>query len=493
MTIDRSAPVPIYYQLKRIIQAHIEQGILQPGDRLPTEQELCEQYGISRSPVRHALNELTYEGVITRRPALGTFVAAQPAAEHQTETPIHTIGTDTRWMTLLRRAAVVWNAEHPDRPLRLETEVIAHGNLYARLNAAVGDGTAPDVGMLDCVWIAEFAQAGYLFPLEALDAAWSRQAYAADLYAASREANTFAGQLYGVQFEADVSLLWYRKDWFEQEGLVAPADWEALLKVARHFKRPEVAARYGIGSAALAFPGGPVGGEATVYSLMPFIWSAGGKVFDEGTVALDSHATHEALAFLRGLVRESLVPADVTAFTWDAAPRLFAGGKVPMALGGSYEVNAMIEWADWDREAFCRHVGCTPIPAAPRREPAVTLGGMSCGIFRQSRHPELAMGLLETAMRPDLMLDFCRLTWQQTPRVSFARYFGATAEAFLSHTARMLALARARPALPEYAKVSRQIQHMIEAVLTTDRAIPEIVARTSEFISVISDVPCHTK
>jgi ABC-type glycerol-3-phosphate transport system substrate-binding protein len=223
--------------------------------------------------------------------------------------------------------------------------------------------------------------------------------------------------------------------------------------------------------------------------LLPFIWSAGGRVFENGGVSLNSTSTHEGLHFLRTLVQNNLSPAEVTKYTWDETPRLFAQGQYPMTFGGSYEVNVITEWADWDREEFYRRVGFVPIPSAPGRDPAVTLGGMSCAIFRQSRYPELAMGILKTAMRPDLMLDFCRLTWQQTPRSSFTRYFSTATEVFLADTAKMLTVARARPTIPEYAKVSRQLQKMIETILTTDKPIPDVVARTSEFISVISDIP----
>ena len=72
--VDRNSPIPIYHQLKTVLQEQIENGLWRPGDRLPTEQELCRMYNISRSPVRQALKELEYERVILRRPGLGTFV-----------------------------------------------------------------------------------------------------------------------------------------------------------------------------------------------------------------------------------------------------------------------------------------------------------------------------------------------------------------------------------------------------------------------------------
>ncbi|MEJ2557294.1 MAG: winged helix-turn-helix domain-containing protein, partial [Anaerolineae bacterium] len=65
--IDRSLPIPLYYQLKTLIKKQIELGELRPGDKVPTEAELCERYDISRTPVREALLDLVREGLLVRR------------------------------------------------------------------------------------------------------------------------------------------------------------------------------------------------------------------------------------------------------------------------------------------------------------------------------------------------------------------------------------------------------------------------------------------
>lgn len=84
MTIDRNSPLPLYYQLKRLLLARIESGELLPGDAFPTEQQIQEQYDISRTTVRQALSELEDEGKITRHRGRGTFVA-KPKISHTPE------------------------------------------------------------------------------------------------------------------------------------------------------------------------------------------------------------------------------------------------------------------------------------------------------------------------------------------------------------------------------------------------------------------------
>jgi len=57
--------------------------------------------------------------------------------------------------------------------------------------------------------------------------------------------------------------------------------------------------------------------------------------------------------------------------------------------------------------------------------------------------------------------------------------------------AEMIAFGRVRPSMPDYVKVSRQLQVMFEAVISTSTPVEDIVHRTAEFISVISECPCE--
>lgn len=79
--IDRRSAAPMYDQLRRLIVEHIENDRLQPGDPLPGEHRLCEQYGVSRTVVRQALAQLEHEGLVERVKGKGTFVARPRTAE----------------------------------------------------------------------------------------------------------------------------------------------------------------------------------------------------------------------------------------------------------------------------------------------------------------------------------------------------------------------------------------------------------------------------
>jgi GntR family transcriptional regulator len=73
--IVRDSKLPIYHQLYELLRNDIVRGEWQPGDMLPSESELIEQYGVSRITVRQALEALVNDGLIYRQRGRGTFVA----------------------------------------------------------------------------------------------------------------------------------------------------------------------------------------------------------------------------------------------------------------------------------------------------------------------------------------------------------------------------------------------------------------------------------
>lgn len=75
MILDKSSSIPVYYQLKEIIQNRIQSGEYVEGGSIPSERELAKDFGISRMTVRQALNQMVAEGLLVREKGRGTFVA----------------------------------------------------------------------------------------------------------------------------------------------------------------------------------------------------------------------------------------------------------------------------------------------------------------------------------------------------------------------------------------------------------------------------------
>src|ERR1700712_1074184 len=74
MDIDRSGPIPLYYQLASRNEAAIGDGTVPAGARIDNEIALGERLGISRPTVRRAIQDLVDKGLLVRRRGIGTQV-----------------------------------------------------------------------------------------------------------------------------------------------------------------------------------------------------------------------------------------------------------------------------------------------------------------------------------------------------------------------------------------------------------------------------------
>jgi DNA-binding GntR family transcriptional regulator len=74
--LDRDSGVPLYYQLAAGLKDKLDTGNWPPESRFPTEREIAEEFGVSRSVIRPALNLLVGDGAIVRKQGSGAFVTA---------------------------------------------------------------------------------------------------------------------------------------------------------------------------------------------------------------------------------------------------------------------------------------------------------------------------------------------------------------------------------------------------------------------------------
>lgn len=489
--INKNMPIPIYYQLKEFIKERIEKGDFKPGDRIPTEQELCEMFDISRTPVRQALTELTYEGILYRRPGRGTFVSDHLLSSlSKNVRTIKVMIPEDKWAPPIEAAVRTWNEANPSRTVKHDIIVTGHSQLQFKIATAVATGKAPDFSLVDSVWVAEFAKASFLMPLDEIDPGWVESDHKLDFLPVFVEGDSYEGKPYAIHVQTDVALLWYHKDWFSAEGIRPPTTWDELIQAALYFQQDHIRQRYDMGDYAMAFPASLKAGETTSYLLLPFLWSADGGVFANRKVVLDSEATRRAVRLLSDLVNKYKVASPkVATCEWDWPMKLFATGKVAISVGGSYESGMIKELAGWDEAAFREKVGFVPIPAGPAGKQTTTAGGMTYVIYRQSKHPDLALEILKIVTGPKLMKDFCVATGHHPPRISVAESLDPEENWFLVETQKMLCNARVRPSIPEYPKVSEQLRAMIENAVTQRMTVDQAVQKAAEIISAITGLP----
>lgn len=83
--IDKSSGIPVYKQIEASIRSGIERGVYPVGTKLPSEELMAAEFGVSRGTVRQALSELSNQGIIKRIHGSGTFVC-EPGNEFKVDT-----------------------------------------------------------------------------------------------------------------------------------------------------------------------------------------------------------------------------------------------------------------------------------------------------------------------------------------------------------------------------------------------------------------------
>jgi multiple sugar transport system substrate-binding protein len=478
-------PSSVYQQLKARLLADIRSGVYGPDGRLPTEQELCKRFGLSRTPVTRALSELAAEGVVLRQRRRGTFVNPEWTPDEPQPLPrLRLLATGRTGPDQLLKAAAAQGRVH------LEVRTVELAELHDAFLRAVAEGRGPDLAVLDSVWIAEFARAGFLTPLDRLAPHWFAEEYDPDLLPPFTTAYRLPpgpeGARVAVQAPSDVTGLWYRRQTLDRLDARPPAtwrEWEALGRRLAEDRAP--------GAHVLAMPGGPAAAESTSYALLALLAANGAEVLREApepAVVLDSPAAVQAMRFLRRLVDEGVLSPETAGHGKEEAVRLLAHGRAEFCVGASYQAGDIAEAAGLPLAEVHRQFGFSPMPRGPHGGSSALCGGLAYVVPRQSRHPEEAMRLLRAVLEPQALTEVCLLTGQLPPRRAALAALAARSP-FHAATAPLLEEAVLRPATPVYAQVSSRLQVLAEDVITRRRTPAAAVARAADTIAVITALP----
>jgi multiple sugar transport system substrate-binding protein len=240
---------------------------------------------------------------------------------------------------------------------------------------------AIDVLSLDVIWVAEFAAAGWLVPLDKYVTATH---FPVDGYLpAAMASSIYQGRLYSLPWFADAGVLYYRKDLYELAGLPPPRTFADLLAVRG------VKDRFGL-PYGFIFPGQAY--EGLVCVLLEFIWSNGGRIFDDqGRLVLDSSQNREALTTLVNLVyRDGVSPLAVTTFMEEDCRHAFEQGYAVLMRNWPYACSLMNQPGSKVLGKFA----LLPVVHGPQGQSTSCFGGGNLGINAFSRHPEAAWKLV---------------------------------------------------------------------------------------------------
>jgi ABC-type glycerol-3-phosphate transport system substrate-binding protein len=283
-----------------------------------------------------------------------------------------------------REAVKRFEADNPG--IKVEVTTIPYPEFQQRLLTAVQGGNAPDVSTLDQIWIAAFAKAGAIMPLD--EQARVAGIKADTFFKGAWDSANYDGKLWGVPFNVDVwSFSFYNNALMKAVGL-DPASMVSFdgLKAAAAKLTDTSKGRYGVGLFAHK-------GEDTVVVLDSFIFSNGGKVLDEnGKCALTSDAAVGALSYLQSLV--PYAPKGILNASSGDMRELFLNGSLAIEFWPALEQPTLQKSKlDWD---FV--VGDAP----EGKKPIGTYGGWNLAVYQSSQHKEAAWKFIQFLTREDV-------------------------------------------------------------------------------------------
>lgn len=253
---------------------------------------------------------------------------------------------------------------------------------------AAGDSSI-DIVSLDVVFTAEFANAGFLRPYTADEAA----RLTAGMLPAPVETGTWDDQVYGVPYKSNAQLLWYRKSHAAAAG-VDPAGstftWDEMIKaaVAQNKKVAVQAQRY----------------EGYTVLINALMLSAGGELLRDveagrdATPAMAGPAGDKTAEIIGNLARSSAAPTDMSNASEEQARANFQSDQGMFMVNWPY-VLAAARTAAKDGtlpQEVVDDIGWARYPrVAPDRPSAPPLGGANLGIGAFTEHPEEAVAFVE--------------------------------------------------------------------------------------------------
>ncbi|UED72442.1 ABC transporter substrate-binding protein [Brevibacillus sp. DP1.3A] len=241
-----------------------------------------------------------------------------------------------------------------------------------------------DVFDLDVIWPAEFAQAGYLLPLDRL---MEQDGVETGKYIkGAMDAGNFGGQQWTMPKFIDAGLLFYRKDLVSE----APKTWDDLIAQAKATKG-KGGTKFGYLMQAKQY-------EGLVCNFVEFSASYGGKILDEqGKVAVNNPATIKGLKKMIEVVKSDFVPTNITTFMEPESHTAFLEGQAPFIRNWPYQFSLAQDQA---QSKIVDQVAIAPLPAGDAGS-AAALGGWMGGINKFSKHPKEAWEFLKFMTGPE--------------------------------------------------------------------------------------------
>jgi trehalose/maltose transport system substrate-binding protein len=368
-----------------------------------------------------------------------------------------------------------FEAAHPG--IRVKAEALPWSSDEQRQFLVINlEGGRPgfDVMMLDCIWVPEFARAGWLHDLSPAVSPDERAAH----FPSAIDAATFQDRIWALPWIMNVGLLYYRADLLARHGFRPPETHAEMAEQIRAVRaregRPDLLGYLWQGKQY----------EGLTVNALEALWAAGTDVLGpDSRVFPDPAAAARALGALHALIATGLSPAWVTAADEESTRRPFGQGDALFLRSWPYAAD-LFERPD---SPVRGKVGIARLPRLPGGQAGWgSTGGSHLAVTRSTRHPAEAAALARflTGERAQRAMTESGAT--KPTREGLYRDPALVARFPSLPRIRELTLAgRPRPVTPYYVMLSTALQPELSAALvgvkTPERSVAD-ARRRLEFL-----------
>jgi len=282
------------------------------------------------------------------------------------------------WEELFR----IFHQENPDIIVQPETGPHSSTAFHDLLTQKLKNrSTDADVFLMDVIWTAEFAAAGWAEPLDQ----FMPQAEKERFIPGTILANTHDGILYGIPLFIDSGVLFYRNDLLQKYGFHPPRTWDELVHQARTITAGEAAD----GREMYGFSGQFKQYEGLVCNMMEYLLGNGGNILSSasGKAAIAEEPSLAAVRFVRDSIIGGIAPKGVLTYQEPESLALFIQNRAVFLRSWPYAWEIANDPA---RSQIAGKVALAKLPHFAGGKSYATLGGWQVGISAFSRKKEAA-------------------------------------------------------------------------------------------------------
>jgi multiple sugar transport system substrate-binding protein len=366
----------------------------------------------------------------------------------------------------------VFEREHPGVTLVAEalpsSSDVAHQFFLTALEGRAQDF---DVFVVDIVWVAEFARAGWLLDLSPFVAPSEVRG---NFLTALGDAVVLEDKTFALPWYVDTGVLYYRTDLVPR----APRTYEEVIHAAESVRRarPELA--------GFVWQGRQY--EGLVCNVYEAIWGHGGETQRGGRLLLQTDAARAALGYLLSLLRSGISPPSVTSANEEDARRAFQAGKAIFMRNWPYA------FAESERAGspLRGKVGLAALPTLSGEPGHGVLGGYQLGVnaFVAEDKRELCIALLRHLTSHEANIDMAIAYGRSPPRRDAYDDPRLVKEAPLVAALRpAFERARPRPLTPYYVMLSDILQGEFSAAISGIRTPEEALRRAQSLVDRLTE------